>query len=81
VSRPIALGRSARAVLGVFAKHHKRAGDRLRYDQIFHNLGDAQIARTGQKELAQKGLVVAHPQEVELTETGYTNLLSDFGFQ
>jgi len=64
------LSRSALAVLNIFVRLQKRAGDQLSYEEIFQNLGDAKIARYGQKELAQKGLTIALVHHVELTEAG-----------
>lgn len=67
----VVLGRSAKAVLDAFAKLQRKAGDTLRYEDIFHCLGDAQVARIGQRELICKGLAIEHQYSLELTPAGY----------
>lgn len=78
MANPIVLASSAHAVLAVFARLKKKAGDTLRYEDIFHALGDAQIARTGQRQLSRKGLVIEYEHSLELTPIGYAAIaLSD----
>jgi hypothetical protein len=71
VTDSVVLGRSAKAVLDAFAKLQRKAGDTLRYEDIFHCLGDAQVARIGQRELICKGLAIEHQYSLELTPAGY----------
>jgi len=76
VTRSVGLGRNAQAVLAVFAKFHTQAGDTLRCHEIFHNLGDAQIARRGQRELIREGFVIERQYALELTLAGHTAIKS-----